>query len=72
MLAPMLVTHIALVPDSPDAVDSNELARVSAAIQRQVMRDFGPRWNVTATVDAFPRLEEVPLGYWPVILTRGV
>lgn len=68
----MLPIHIAIAPDSSDALDSAELARVSAAIQRQVTRDFTPRWNISATVDAFPRLDQVPLGYWPVILTRRV
>ena len=39
-----------------------DLAPVSAAIQEQVSRDFGPIWNVEATVDAFDKLEDVPVG----------
>jgi len=41
---------------------------VAAAIQKQVSRDFGPLWNVEATVDAFDKLEDVPVGYWHVLL----
>jgi hypothetical protein len=41
---------------------------VSAAIQKQISRDFGPMWNVEATVDAFKKLEDVPIGYWHVLL----
>lgn len=45
-----------------------QLAPVSAAIQKQISRDFGPIWNVEATVDAFEKLEDVPVGYWHVLL----
>jgi hypothetical protein len=37
-----------------------------------VTRDFGPIWDVTGTVDAFARLEDVPLGYWPVIIMDDI
>ena len=50
-------------------VDAAELARVAAAIQRQVTRDFAPAWGIHATVDVFPLLESVPADYWPVVLT---
>jgi hypothetical protein len=66
----MLIQHIALVPTS-DGVDPSELARVSAALQKQVARDLGPLWGVSATVDAFPQLEDVPLGYWPILVSTG-
>ena len=65
----MLTQHIALVPEEA-GFDPSELARVSAALQKQVARDLMPLWSITATVDAFPHLEDVPIGYWPVILTR--
>src|SRR5882757_7809594 len=63
---PMLL-HIALVSLTQD-VTLAQLAPVSAAIQKQVSRDFGPLWNVEATVDAFGTLEDVPVGYWHVLL----
>lgn len=64
----MLTQHIALVPESY-GMDLSELARASAALQKQVTRDLAPRWGVTATVDAFPRLDDVPAGYRPIVLT---
>ncbi len=63
----MLTYHIALVAERP-FVPPEEMARVSAALQKQVTRDFASVWNVDATVDLFPSLP-VPLGYWPIILT---
>ena len=40
---------------------ASQLALVSAAIQKQTSRDFGPLWNVEATVDGFDKLEDVLL-----------
>lgn len=65
----MLIQHIALVPEAA-GIDPSEVARVSAALQKQVTRDFSPAWGVHATVDAFPRLADVPAGYWPILITR--
>lgn len=67
----MLIQHIALVPEA-QGIDPSELARVSAALQKQVTRDLSPAWGVAATVDAFPRLEDVPVGYWPILITCDV
>jgi hypothetical protein len=67
----MFIQHIALVPEAA-GIDPSELARVSAALQKQVTRDFAPAWGVHATVDAFPRLEDVPVGYWPILVTRDI
>jgi hypothetical protein len=63
--------HVALVSEVEE-IDASDLNRVSAALQRQVTRDFAPIWNVEATVDAFGRLEDVPLGYWPVVVKREI
>jgi hypothetical protein len=67
----MLVRHVALVVER-SKVKPAEVARVAAALQKQVTRDFAPVWNVKATVDSFARLEDVPLGYWPVIIQDDV
>jgi hypothetical protein len=45
---------------------------VSAALQKQASRDFGPMWEVSATVDAFEKLEDVPIGYWPMIIRDDI
>jgi hypothetical protein len=64
----MLTQHIALVPEG-NGVNASDLARVSAALQKQVVRDVAPMWSISATVDAFPNLEDVPVGYWPIVVT---
>lgn len=51
-----------------EAIDYSELSEVAAAIQLQVTRDFGPIWAVEATVSAFPNVEAIPPGYWPVVV----
>jgi len=67
----ILNAHVALVSESP-AVALPEVNAVAAALQKQVTRDFGPLWNVQATVDAFDRLESVPVDYWPIILRDDI
>ena len=57
----MLPIHLALV-SLVQGHDPGDVSRVGAALQRQATRDFGPVWGVRATVDSFPRLEDVPLG----------
>jgi len=63
----MLPFHVALVSMVP-SISLSELSAVSAAIQKQLIRDFGPIWNVDATIDPFVKLEEVPLGYWRILV----
>ena len=66
----MQTQHIALVPEAAD-FDLSELVRVSAALQKQVTCDLAPIWKISATVDPFTRLENVPVGYLPILVTRG-
>lgn len=66
-----LVNHTALVSESK-LISQKDLMVVSAALQKQAVRDLGPIWDVSATVDAFERLEDVPLGYWPMILRDDI
>ncbi len=63
--------HVALVSDSP-SVAFADVANVSAALNKQATRDFGPVWSVTATVDAFDKLESVPVDYWPIIIRDDI
>jgi hypothetical protein len=67
----VLTAHVALVSESP-SVSFADLTQVAAALQKQVTRDFGPIWQVNATVDAFDRLESVPIDYWPIILMDDI
>ncbi|GAA3031844.1 hypothetical protein GCM10020000_06000 [Streptomyces olivoverticillatus] len=67
----MLLTQLALVSETT-RIDSSQLSRVAAALQKQATRDFTPLWGVPATVDAFDKLEDVPVGYWPVIVKDDI
>lgn len=65
-----LLRQVALVADEKlgGELKLSDLTRVAAAVQKQAARDFGPLWKVNATVDAFGSLDDVPLGYWPIII----
>ena len=66
-----MLVQVALVSQS-DSIAFSDVSLVSAAVQKQVTRDFGPIWDVEATVDAFETLEDVPLGYWPMVVRDDV
>lgn len=67
----MLLHQVALVADTA-TVGFSAVSKVSAALQKQASRDFGPVWDVPATVDAFETLEDVPIGYWPIIIRDDI
>lgn len=67
----MLTKNLALV-SQVEGHDPADVSRVAAALQRQATRDFGPIWGAPATVDAFPTLEDMPVGYWPMIIRRDI
>jgi hypothetical protein len=66
-----IVRHLGLVRDSR-AVDPGDLTRVAAAIQKQTVDDFAPAWSRPATVDPFLKLEDVPLGHWPIVVRDDI
>ena len=63
----MTPIHLALVVDAPH-VPRRAVAEIAAALQRQLIRDVAPIWDVWATVDAFASLDHVPPGYWPILV----
>ena len=67
----MLTINLALVSEV-EGHDPSDVSRVAAALQRQATRDFAPFWDVAATVDALPKLEDVPIGYWPMMIVPDV
>jgi hypothetical protein len=68
----MLSINLALVSEV-EGHDPADVARVAAALSRQATRDFAPVWNMEgASVDPFPTLEDVPVGYWPMIVQPDV
>jgi hypothetical protein len=66
-----LIEHLALVSESQQT-DMSDLTRVSAALQKQATRDLLPIWQISATVDAFVSLEDVPTDYWPIIIMDDI
>ena len=62
-----MLNQVALVAQT-DQIAFPDLTSVAAAIQKQVTRDVSPIWNIDASVDAFASLDEVPLGYWHVLI----
>lgn len=67
----MLLRQVAMVSESKK-VPFSKLGRVSAALQKQAIRDVGPVWDINSTVDAFSTLEDVPVGYWPIIIRDDI
>jgi len=67
----MLLQQVALVSEV-QGISARELTKVGAAIQKQAIRDFAAVWGVQATVDPFVNLDDVPIGYWPVIVRDDI
>jgi hypothetical protein len=67
----MFPRFLALVSETA-RVSGSELARVAAALNKQATRDITQLWGVQASVDAFSDLEDVPLGYWPMIVRDDI
>ena len=65
----MLIRQIALVSETKK-VSFSALSKVGAALQKQTTRDLAPIWEIKATVDTFAELNDVPAGYWPIIITE--
>ena len=63
--------HIAVVSESQH-LSFSELGSVSAALQKQALRDFFPIWDILSSVDAFEKLDDVPLDYWPMIVRDDI
>lgn len=66
-----MYTYTALISES-QGVPNWEVQMVAAALQIQVSRDFTPLWGIDATISAFDRLEDVPTGYWPIIIRDDI
>lgn len=63
----VVVIHIALVPYQV-SIDPSLLTRVAAALQRQVHEQFGPMWQIEATVSPFTDWNAVPPDYARLIV----
>jgi len=63
----METRHIAVINESAN-INPGDFAKAVAAVQRQITEDFGPIWDVAATLAAVPSLDDKPFGYWPVVV----
>jgi hypothetical protein len=59
--------QVAVISQS-DNVDFGAASRAAAAIQQQVANEFGDAWHVSATVAAFPTLQDMTDGFTPVVV----
>jgi hypothetical protein len=67
----VLMRQLGLVSESTQ-IARGDVLKVSAALQKQATRDLTPIWEISATVDAFDRLEDVPMGYWPIVVMDDI
>ncbi|MFI5016720.1 MAG: hypothetical protein ACHQHK_02120 [Dongiales bacterium] len=63
-----MLRQIALVSTTRDA-PLPEVAQTAAALQTQVSRDLGQFWGAQACVSAFGSLSDIPIGYWPIVVS---
>lgn len=68
---PALIRQLALVSQSTQ-IPRGDVLKVSAAIQKQAARDLSPIWEISATVDPFDKLEDVPTGYWTLLIMDDI
>jgi hypothetical protein len=61
--------HLAIVSLTKE-ISTRDLLLVTAAIQKQVTRDFSPIWGFPATIDAFEDLHSIPNDYHPVVIFK--
>ena len=66
-----LIRHLALVSESA-LISIGDLMKVAAALQKQATRDLAPIWEISATVVAYEKLEDVPTDYWPMIIRDDI
>lgn len=66
-----LIRQVALVSMTPQ-VSAATVMQISAALQKQATRDLGPIWEVSATVDPFDQLAQIPVGSWPIVIGGNV
>src|ERR1044072_186841 len=66
-----LIQQLALVSES-NSVPLADVMKVASALQKQASRDLAPIWSISATVDAFESLDDVPMGYWPMVVRDDI
>jgi hypothetical protein len=68
---PLDIRRVGIVSQTSETT-ADELARVAAALNLQVIRDFAPIWDVAATVQVYTRIREAPYGTWLILLRDDI
>jgi hypothetical protein len=55
-----------------DSVSDISLRHVTDAIQKQIDRDFAPRWSLTAGLTVYATEHQAPPGSWPVVIADDI
>jgi hypothetical protein len=63
----MIPRQIGIISQSTN-LSNSELAAGASALGRQVARDLARHWQVSATISSFVKLEDLPVGCWPIIV----
>jgi hypothetical protein len=66
-----MLRQIALVSTTRE-VPLAEVAQTAAALQIQASRDLSQFWGSEACVSAFGTLSDIPLGYWPIVVSDDI
>ncbi|WP_094710182.1 hypothetical protein [Hahella sp. CCB-MM4] len=66
-----MFNYVALVSQTTN-LPNWQVQMVAAALQIQISRDFTPIWGIDATVSAFDMLDDVPAGYWPILIKDNI
>lgn len=67
----MLTENLALVSET-SAVSLAEVMVVASALQKQATLDLVPLWGMSATVNPFATLDDVPLTFHPMIIRDDI
>lgn len=59
---------IAITADPDVEIHPDVLSSIAASFQKQVNRDFSPYWGKTATIGSWVQEENIPKGYWKIII----
>lgn len=66
--APQTWPQVAIVNDASSGVSDADAEAMVAAVAKQVLDDFGPRWNAGAHFSFVPSTQKPPAGKWCVTL----
>jgi hypothetical protein len=67
----MLMRKVAVISESKK-IKFGDVLRVGAALHTQAVRDLAPTWNISAMVNAYETLEDMPIGYWPMMILDNI